>query len=854
MRLLWCHIENFGKWTGKDIDFTSGINEFFMSNGEGKTTLACFIKAMLYGLKGYTESTKDFVDRRHYAPFGSGTFGGSLRIEIDGDEYRIERRFDKKSAKRDELTVYKNNTLTDGLADPIGLKLFGLDEDSFARTLFVTAEDMELCATEGISGSLNGYVDNKVDVKRSLELLDSAIKKYKKRGKSSGLIGESEERIREYRRKIENLERTDKILEEKYKTRSSLVLNIEELEKKASEAREAELLAQKWQSYDALISSAKEYEEKLSGINEKYPRGIPSAEAIADAERTLDDFYRASERLSAASIGEENQKRLSELDALFANAEPAEKIISDIQASIDNANEKEARIKALEMRAPSERERDIIRCFEGRAPSDSELERIEALADGYRQKSAELLKLGTVSETAESEDKAHGTGKLLPSAVALIGAAVSAIGAALIFAVSFVVGIIAILIGAGILVGAVFVRLFARMNDMEKRAPSISGDIVSIQLDMRVAESELRAAILPYGYDCADGALGGYTSFKGDVLRYRELAESERERAKNIETLSAERYEITEQAKQRLLEFGYSDSDVERAFERLKSEAREWKILVGEKKDREKAKKDDTELLCALNEKLDAFFASYGEGMPDFPKDELERLKNDSFGFRQYTDALNKAGHDASEYMKKEKLSERPSGDAPDARELEEAISEKRKELLLLDNQITDDEDDLARLDVSRALLETETEKLEEYKNRHRLLSDCKTFLETSDARLTAQYVTPVRDSFVYYANAVREAFGNNMELDRELRVSFQENGYMRGFEYLSTGQRAVWALCLRLAFTERIFDGKAPFVLLDDPFVSLDGENMRGVARLLKRLSEDRQIIYLTCHESRRI
>ena len=77
MRLISCHIENFGKWSDKDISFSDGINSFCMNNGEGKTTLAVFIKAMFYGLKGYTESTKVFLDRRHFAPFSGGAFGGN---------------------------------------------------------------------------------------------------------------------------------------------------------------------------------------------------------------------------------------------------------------------------------------------------------------------------------------------------------------------------------------------------------------------------------------------------------------------------------------------------------------------------------------------------------------------------------------------------------------------------------------------------------------------------------------------------------------------------------------------------------------------------------------------------------
>ncbi len=49
MRLISCHIENFGVLSNKDYTFGEGINSFCKENGVGKTTLAAFIRAMFYG-------------------------------------------------------------------------------------------------------------------------------------------------------------------------------------------------------------------------------------------------------------------------------------------------------------------------------------------------------------------------------------------------------------------------------------------------------------------------------------------------------------------------------------------------------------------------------------------------------------------------------------------------------------------------------------------------------------------------------------------------------------------------------------------------------------------------------------
>ena len=50
MKLLGCHIENFGKLSDLSLDFHEGINVINEANAWGKSTLAAFLKAMFYGL------------------------------------------------------------------------------------------------------------------------------------------------------------------------------------------------------------------------------------------------------------------------------------------------------------------------------------------------------------------------------------------------------------------------------------------------------------------------------------------------------------------------------------------------------------------------------------------------------------------------------------------------------------------------------------------------------------------------------------------------------------------------------------------------------------------------------------
>ena len=49
MKLIQCHIENFGGLSDVDFSFEDGLTVLYQPNGFGKSTLAAFIKAMFYG-------------------------------------------------------------------------------------------------------------------------------------------------------------------------------------------------------------------------------------------------------------------------------------------------------------------------------------------------------------------------------------------------------------------------------------------------------------------------------------------------------------------------------------------------------------------------------------------------------------------------------------------------------------------------------------------------------------------------------------------------------------------------------------------------------------------------------------
>ncbi len=110
MRLISCHIENFGKLSDFSCEFSGGLNIICEDNGWGKSTFAAFIRAMFYGLDGDRKKNLLENERKKYRPWQGGVFGGQLVFEIKGKQYEVSRIFhDREQADEFELRDVKTN-------------------------------------------------------------------------------------------------------------------------------------------------------------------------------------------------------------------------------------------------------------------------------------------------------------------------------------------------------------------------------------------------------------------------------------------------------------------------------------------------------------------------------------------------------------------------------------------------------------------------------------------------------------------------------------------------------------------------------------------------------------------------
>ena len=211
MKLISMHVDDFGGLHNYDYTFGEGLNVVLHDNGWGKTTMAAFLKAMLYGYD--TRRSKDITEneRKRYLPWQGGKYGGSLDFESEGVRYRITRTFGE-TPRFDTAKIINLDTRTTARipADKIGETLFHLDASAFQRSVFINQNGLSIDgAASSIHTRLNMLVSQANDVAAfdgAIAKLTQQVKVYEKTG-ARGLLGDITRQITERERIRDRLER-----------------------------------------------------------------------------------------------------------------------------------------------------------------------------------------------------------------------------------------------------------------------------------------------------------------------------------------------------------------------------------------------------------------------------------------------------------------------------------------------------------------------------------------------------------------------------------------------------------------------------------------------------------------------
>jgi DNA repair exonuclease SbcCD ATPase subunit len=341
-------VENFGKISDRTFDFAEGLNIICEENGWGKSTLAAFIRVMLYGFENERKRDDLENERKRYRPWQGGVYGGQLELRAGEKTYLVTRTFGNKADEDTfELRDAKTNVVSEHYSQHIGEELFGIDRSSFDRTVFISQNDCTTAVTDGINAKIGNLTECLSDISdyekvmdRLTDLLNSMTPSRK-----TGALSKMKSRISELDTSVRGTDAVDaamKVLvgkraakKEEYK---ALKDEQEELQKKQEQLGTYKDLQAKKELYETLCRGYEERKQKAEQAKAYFSGKLPSDE--------LEDYMEDSTKLSTAGqimsvyrLDEAQQERFLELSEVFREGVPEREELEEQKQRIDQLQE-----------------------------------------------------------------------------------------------------------------------------------------------------------------------------------------------------------------------------------------------------------------------------------------------------------------------------------------------------------------------------------------------------------------------------------------------------------------------------------------------------------------------------------
>ncbi len=763
MKLVKCHIENFGKLTNFDFNFTAGLNCIKESNGWGKSTLATFIKAMFYGLPTTTKKDLAANERKKYSPWQGGNYGGNLVFAINQKQYKIERFFGKNKAEDTFVLIdLSTGKQTKAFTEDIGLEIFGLDADAFERSSYIPQKLLDSNLNESLAQKLNqiiqGTTDNYhyEDAYNALDQKRASLSNNKKTGQIQNLASDIEDVVT----KIRDLETSGQSVEILQQQVIAKDLEINAL------LQEQNQVKQQINTY-AQLQQKQANQELFAELNAKV---IATKNEIQVKQAVFERY-----QTTAAEIG--TYVTLEKTIAATVNA-------MNIKADRDYVAQRYQTLshyfgdKVLTTETTDAVYHDILRYNALKTQSDN------------------VVKQCTVSGNHRQ--------RWLSFVLALF-ALLSILGGVLLLPVQLVGAVFLLVLGGVALLGAGFVYLINLINVKTSMPQHFDLE----QLSERQTEmKQLKERINTFLEQYESGVTDYLTAYQNLMANIREYAQIKVQMAHQNDELNELSQKLTIEQKQLekyLARFNFTNLTL--------NNAEKLTFLK--------------QTLLDL-EQLSVRLATETQTLEQF-KTKKHFDVNESVVTRV----------DINELQQNEK-------------KIQDRIDQKRDEKSQLIAQINKIQDDLA------ALNDLEYEKVNLQNNLNNLTDTLQAvkaamkYLKAANESLATKFLAPMKNGLDKYLTLITECEFANLNLDTDFNITFEEYGKLREVDYYSKGYQNLINLCLRFALIDVLYGQEKPFIVLDDPFVNLDDDKIAKAKEFLQKLSENYQLIYFSCHESR--
>ncbi len=903
MRILSCHIENFGKFHDYSINFSHGVNPLCEENGWGKSTLAAFIQAMFYGFEGERKRSLEENERKRYMPWQGGIFGGQLVFEIQGKVYQISRIFQDKEARDEfELRDVKTNLPSKEYSNRIGEEIFKINKESFQRTVFIGQKECETSATDDINAKIGNLADNSNDL-NNFEAANARLTEIINKlnpDRASGSLAKRKEEIAVCERLAAGGEGILDSINQCQQYLHGQEEALQDLKNKMQETKEQQIrvsamqsaLAKKseWDRLKKNLSTKKEAEEKLRN---EFPKDIPALPEIKESILQCREMEKLQERVQLYQISAKEEAELSALETSFGEGAPS---AESIQEKLQEAEE--LRCVSQEYRAEQVSPAELARLKELEPYFSEESENITAIVAKWNQRNTKKAALpsnraaltalkASMDAKASMESKASGKAKswnTLKILLLFLGLSFGVTGIVLAAAVSLKVGLP--LLAAGVILavcGLVFGQGETKSKETEfsEQAPQSmqSPEIESLQQTIEEdAEFIERTDAETAYYLAAHGKV--FDEYTVSALLQEITAEAveyfalKKKFQRAEESKKAENLDGLRQSLEAFLgTYGMESTEpkfVDSLYE-LKTKAEKYDILREKQANFREAQNE----YAQIEQSVMAFLEKYGyvsEGyksttyQPDKTLSmQISDIRDLADRYQNAANALTDAGEELAQFEENNDialLSEMQAGeDLPGPEELSHRMQQLTEETEKVQNIIREYNSRLENLQREYDEWEETCIRLDELKalqaeeqQRHWHILQARLKLSMAKEAMTAKYADPILQGFQKYYKMIAQSAADHFHVDAHGVITAEEYGKQRDTVVFSAGYRDLIGVCLRIALVDAMYQEEAPVLIMDDPFANLDDKKVAACKDFLEMLTEKYQILYFTCSYSRNL
>ncbi|MDO4903463.1 MAG: AAA family ATPase [Limosilactobacillus sp.] len=809
MKISKVYIEAFGKWRDKSFDFDKDLLVIYGLNEAGKSTLATFIKSILFGFAN-ANSNKGLFE--NYIPKGNGSdhIGGTVTVEKDGVQYDIIRTKDgtktKLKIKKDgeELKVRKlkaaEKELTGNIDKETFESIFAFAQSDLAKIDRVDAESYQK-TLKNIGASNSDKWD-----KRLHSIQKYADDLYKERGRNPQLNREYKD-YQEIKAIAEQKKNEQKQYGHLHKQVEDAKNQIETLKKKQEEASksvaELEKLSNLWDTYTEWKQNKQDTEQKRlseAQIEEARQLKVKEAEIKEQGETARSESNQLDGQLKGF-----DEESLTDYHDRLTEYQNVQSQLYDLKASFNHQQDQE---KAMEQHYQERNE--IKKRYGGHQLP-------KPLSEG------DMVELQHILQT---EQAGKSSLQLYATVALVIGFLLAVVGFVTTMGTLNYIGLI-------FLIAGVYLQ-FRSIRD-EKNSKSQRQEIDKFGQD----------------HGLTNFPSDQWISMQADLRRAEELT-VEIENAENkVNQLNQQLADL----KEKLIGKASGDSVdqlVTNMNNWINTMSEQWNKFQDLREKCAKAKERVDELLDRYNEVHGQKMAIYNEA--GVTTDE---------GFNEYVQTLKKLDLKKSDVDALEKQLPDDVKDQlakySDVQDLKRALDNENaqlddinKEIAVQIKQQSDAESQIAVLANDKGFMKSQQD-LESKKAT--IIQMAETWIaaklaieviNTALQKATGDRAPKIKDSAVEYFKLLTGRQNVEINIDKNgVHVEFDGTNFEPG--ELSTGTMEQLYLALRLAFASEISSEISLPIIIDNGFVNFDYQRRGKVIGILEEMAKKNQVIYFT-------